>query len=47
MKTVLELIRKAGGWHPGLYFKITNESYMALVIEPPTSPALADLRPSL
>ena len=33
MKTVLELIRKAGGWHPGLYLKITNEPYMALVIE--------------
>ncbi|MBS1823490.1 MAG: hypothetical protein JST61_16215 [Acidobacteria bacterium] len=33
MKTVLELIRKAGGWHPGLYLKITNEPYMELVIE--------------
>jgi hypothetical protein len=33
MKTVLELIRKAGGWHPGLYLKIPNEPYMALVIE--------------
>lgn len=33
MKTVLELIRKAGGWHPGLYLKIDNPPYMQLVIE--------------
>lgn len=33
MKTVLELIKRAGGWHPGLHLKITNEPYMALVIE--------------
>jgi hypothetical protein len=33
MKTVLELIRKAGGWHPGLYLKIDNPPYMELVIE--------------
>ena len=33
MKTVLELIRRAGGWHPGLYLRVTNEPYMALVIE--------------
>ena len=33
MKAVLELIKRAGGWHPGLYLKITNEPCMALVIE--------------
>ena len=33
MKTVLELIRKAGGWHPGLYLKIDNPPFMQLVIE--------------
>jgi len=33
MKTVLELIKLAGGWHPGLYLKIDNPPYMELVIE--------------
>jgi hypothetical protein len=33
MKTVLELIKRAGGWHPGLYLKIGNAPYMELVIE--------------
>jgi hypothetical protein len=33
MKTVLELIKRAGGWHPGLYVKIENPPYMDLVIE--------------
>jgi hypothetical protein len=33
MQTVLELIKRAGGWHPGLYLKIDNPSYMELVIE--------------
>jgi hypothetical protein len=33
MKTVLELIKRAGGWHPGLYLKIDNPPYMELVIE--------------
>jgi len=33
MKTVLELIKRAGGWHPGLYLKVSNEPFMALVIE--------------
>ena len=33
MKTVLELIRRAGGWHPGLYLKVDNPPYMELVIE--------------
>ena len=33
MQTVLELIKLAGGWHPGLYLKIDNPPYMELVIE--------------
>jgi hypothetical protein len=33
MKTVLELIRRAGGWHTGLYLKIENPPYLELVIE--------------
>jgi hypothetical protein len=33
MQTVLEIIRKAGGWHHGLYLKIDNPPYMELVIE--------------
>ncbi len=33
MQTVLELIKRAGGWHPGLYLKIDNAPYMELVIE--------------
>lgn len=33
MKTLLELIRKAGGWRHSLYLKIENPPYMALVIE--------------
>ncbi|MBB5330935.1 DUF6908 domain-containing protein [Tunturiibacter gelidoferens] len=26
-------LRKAGGWHPGLYLKIADPPYMELVIE--------------
>jgi hypothetical protein len=33
MKTVLDLIKRAGGWHLGLYLHIDNPPYMALVIE--------------
>jgi hypothetical protein len=33
MKSVLELIKLVGGWHPGLYLKIDNPPYMELVIE--------------
>jgi hypothetical protein len=33
MKTVLELIKRACGWHPGLYLKIDNPPYLELVIE--------------
>ena len=33
MQTVLDILTKAGGWHPGLYLKIDNAPYMELVIE--------------
>jgi hypothetical protein len=33
MKTVLDILRKAGGWHAGLYLKIDSPPYMQLVIE--------------
>jgi len=33
MKTILDILSKAGGWHPGLYLKIDNPPYMELVIE--------------
>jgi hypothetical protein len=33
MQTVLEILRKAGGWHHGLYLKIDNTPYIELVIE--------------
>jgi hypothetical protein len=33
MQTVLDILKKAGGWYPGLYLKIDNPPYMELVIE--------------
>ncbi len=33
MKTILQILKLAGGWHHGLYLKIENPPYMALVIE--------------
>lgn len=33
MQTVLDMLHKAGGWHPGLYLKIDHQPYMELVIE--------------
>jgi hypothetical protein len=33
MKTILDLLRRAGGLHHGLYLKIDNPPYMELVIE--------------
>ena len=33
MQTILQILNKAGGWHPGLYLKIDNLPYMELVIE--------------
>lgn len=38
MKTLLEILRKAGGWHPGLWIKIDNAPFMDLVIEAVGSP---------
>jgi len=33
MQTILQILQRAGGWHHGLYLKIENPPYMALVIE--------------
>ena len=33
MQTILAILKKAGGWHPGLYLKIDNPPYTELVIE--------------
>jgi hypothetical protein len=33
MKTILAILKQAGGWHHGLYLKIENPPYMELVIE--------------
>lgn len=33
MQTLLDILRKAGGWHPGLHLHIDNPPYMSLVIE--------------
>ena len=33
MKTVLDILHKAGGWHHGLYLEIDNAPFMELVIE--------------
>jgi hypothetical protein len=33
MKTILNILHKAGGWKPSLYLKIENPPYMELVIE--------------
>ena len=33
MQTVLRILKQAGGWHHGLYLRIENPPYMALVIE--------------
>ena len=33
MRTVLQIIEKAGGWNPGLFLKIANAPYMDTVIE--------------
>ena len=32
-KTILRILKRAGGWHHGLYLKIENPLYMALVVE--------------
>ncbi len=33
MQTILELLKRAGGWHPGFYLKIENPPHVALVID--------------
>ena len=33
MQTLLDILKRAGGWSPGLYLKIENAPYMSLVIE--------------
>src|SRR6202012_5540685 len=33
MQTILQILKMAGGWHPGLYLKIDTPPYMELVIE--------------
>jgi hypothetical protein len=33
MQTILRILKTAGGWHHGLYLRIENPPYMALVIE--------------
>ena len=33
MKTILQILRQAGGWHHGIYLKIENPPFMELVIE--------------
>ena len=33
MQTVLDVLKRAGGWHPGLCLKIENQPYLSLVIE--------------
>ena len=33
MKTILAILKKAGGWHHGLHLHIDNPPYMPLVIE--------------
>ena len=33
MKTILRILKQAGGWHHGLYLRVENPPYMALVIE--------------
>jgi hypothetical protein len=33
MKTILAMLKQAGGWHHGLYLRIDNPPFMALVIE--------------
>jgi len=33
MHAILQILKKAGGWHLGLYLKIDNAPYMEIVIE--------------
>jgi hypothetical protein len=38
MQTVLDILKRAGGYRPTLYLKIENPPYMALVIEATPEP---------
>ena len=42
MKILLDILKRAGGWNPGLYLKIENAPYMALVIEATANQVPAD-----
>ncbi len=33
MQTILRILESAGGWNPGLFLKIENSPYMALIME--------------
>ena len=33
MQTILDILKRPGGWYPGLSLKIDNQPYMSLVIE--------------
>jgi hypothetical protein len=33
MKTILNILKKAGGWRPNLYIRIENPPYLPSVIE--------------
>ena len=33
MQAILQILERAGGWHPGLWLKIDNAPFMELVIE--------------
>ena len=33
MQTILDILKRAGGWQPGLCLTIDNSPYMSLVIE--------------
>ena len=44
MKTILDILMKAGGWPPGLYLKIEDSPYMEVVIEAMDESGLCGLR---
>jgi len=46
MQTILDILKKAGGWYPGLYLKIDNAPTWSLSSRRWTSPAQWDFPPS-
>jgi len=46
MQTILAILKRAGGWHPGLHLKIDNPPYMELVIEAMDESGPMDCQPS-